>query len=1102
MQLEHLCDAVLDEDLREILGRLPLELSELYSELYDKMLARKGPASTAIIRNSLRWLLSSRSPLKSLEFRKAISGNTNICLDDISNDQILDLLHNFLVLDRELDVFRFAHLSVVEYLEGSRPEYSRNACHALAAEICLIEMIQSSRCTDVGRLFRRLKLDVRNTASETPKSYVEGLHKYALKMWASHSEWAGEEQRTLDSRFKELFCFFLLDDCGEQSPLNAWVRSRLRKRVESVASKTLRDLVRNHSTSLARSYFLACAHGFCEIVRMSLTDSHFMDGMRRIGLRLAAQHDQERVWKLLLGSDEIETALMEKMVKRLSPKSLTWLLKASPKTKITNRILVAANRTNGEIMTLLLDHCKDLTVTEEIIASASWVADASALEVLLSRAKDCEITAKALSRAARWGDTAVVKLLLRVGSHRCINSEVLAQAARSGDEATLRLLLDSAEETDINEETMEQAVTLCFSYNGETVRILLEYGGKVTQCVILRAAESARLPVLETLFDSGGKLNEQVLRKAAGNFHDGPNIVKALIVRIGSTSMLVDAFGKMMVMAAGNIWHGPDVMRILLHQSRGKGIKIVEEVLLGLNGTSGNRILALLLEDGRDIEITEKALQRILRCFEFDETIDTLLQRAYAIGTTQGILIAASRSDMHGDEMLSLLLSRPNPPPLTQDITKSVVANHTFGLEMIKLLEKYYGKVEISDEVMRECAAHGSLEAMEYIVTQQKDINISQEIFECCIRTGSWEVAQYILRRKGDIKVTQDHIDLAAGNPQADHYMLRFLSQELPAGRFTNETLKQALLGDCSALWYDAGTLKLLIRKGSITRLPADILMIALCNLRSLLEMVPEFEISEDLLEAAAMEKEQYDGNEGIKLLMNRNTHVQLTERILIATAANLSLDEMTLNTIVSSRGAIESITEEVQTTAALCGNLRFFKAISQVGEIAPTEVNWEEVARLRVAVKKGDHATVSRLLQTTGIEIDRLDLSGRTLLSTAAEFGHDEVAKLLLDAKADPNAKDSMGSAQEEKPPFGDEWKRIMASSQERTPLFWAVCEGHYETVEILADAGGNVNVVDSNGLSPLDFVRKWHCPRMEELLKRKASEGAVGKQGDNEGT
>ncbi|KAL8713090.1 MAG: hypothetical protein Q9225_006836 [Loekoesia sp. 1 TL-2023] len=205
MQLQYLCGAVLDEDLREMLGKLPLELSDLYSEIHDRMLANQGSAGTAIIQNSIKWLLSSQIRLNSSEFRRAISMNINISLDGLSNEQILELLHNFVILDRDLDVFRFAHLSVAEYLQESRLEYKEELCNALAAEICLIEMIGTSSCAHVGNFFHHSDLDARHPASTTREPYSEELSFYALRMWASHSAWGGEEQRTVDGRFKEVF---------------------------------------------------------------------------------------------------------------------------------------------------------------------------------------------------------------------------------------------------------------------------------------------------------------------------------------------------------------------------------------------------------------------------------------------------------------------------------------------------------------------------------------------------------------------------------------------------------------------------------------------------------------------------------------------------------------------------------------------------------------------------------------------------------------------------------------------------------------------------------------------------------------------------------
>lgn len=1033
MQLEHLCEAVLDEDLQEMLGRLPLEISELYSQIYEKMLARRSSTSIAIIQNSLKWLLSSRIPLKSSDFREAISMNINISLERLSNDHILDLLNNFLVLDRDLDVFRFAHLSVAEYLAESRPEYNDSLCKALAAEICLVKLIESSRCPDVGKFFHRLGLHVRGTASNAPESYVEGLHRYALKMWAWHSKCAGEEQRTRDGRFKDVFHFFLFDDCGDTSPLSTCVRNEVVWR----GSRPIGELIMNHSASLARSYFLACAHGFCDILRISLTGSELTDDMRRTGLRLAVLHKQEGVVKLLVDVDEIEEDLMDAMVRHLSLEALTWLLESCPKTKITKEVLVAANSRDGKIMALLLDHGKDLMITKEIIESASGAAESSTLEVLLGRAGDGEITEIALSRAVIWRDFAVVNLLLESGGHSCITSHVLGQAAYSGKENTLRLLLDQMERIDITEEVIESAAQCSIPSGAGTMRMLLENGGKMTQQAVLEAARAGRQPVLEVLLDLGGKLSEQVLRNAAQNLNHGRAVLEALIERISSKSILVDAFTKMMVMAAENPWSGPDVVECLLGQESCKGIKIVEEVLLKANTISGNKILPLLLEDGRDIEITEKALESILEHLDFDETIQVLLQRGHAIGTTQGMLAAAAKNIRHGDELLRLLLSRPNMPPVTEETIKSVVANEVFGMEMIALLEKHYGKLYITDEVLKECAAHGSLATFEYIVAHSKTTNISQEMFECCTWTGNWKVRQYILRQGKNIRITQDCIDAAGGNAKDGNHMIRVLLQEQIDGRITDETLKQAMQ-------YNTSAERFLLQRGRITCLSADVLMAALhipsyydFGIQFLLGSVLKVEISETLLEAAAK-----DDSENFGLLLSRNTQVPLTERVLKAAAANLWLDESTLNVLLSSKGAVESITEEVQTTAAVCGNLSFFNAMSRVESRVPTEVEWGEIARLRVAVRNGDHETVSRLLQALSIDIDMLDLSGRTILSIAAEKGHYQVVKLLLEAKADPNSKASVGS------------------SQERTPLFWAVCEGHHDVVEILMDAGAEVNV------------------------------------------
>lgn len=299
------------------------------------------------------------------------------------------------------------------------------------------------------------------------------------------------------------------------------------------------------------------------------------------------------------------------------------------------------------------------------------------------------------------------------------------------------------------------------------------------------------------------------------------------------------------------------------------------------------------------------------------------------------MLAAAAKNSGHGDEMLGLLLSRPNKLPATANLIKSVIVHKHFGREMMGLLEKHYGSLDITDDVVNECAAHGRLPTIKYLQSYSKATSFSQETFERCTRTGNWDVAQYILRQNNDIRITQACIDAAAGNINDVNHIVHFLLREWDDGRVTAETLKQAMHADRYAVRSHPKPVKTLLQRSGITCLSADILMKVLPGLSPWLDTGLDLEISETLFVAAAKSSNMGVADESLRLLLSRNTHIQITEHILKAAAANLSLTETTLNALLSLRGAIGSITEEVQTSAALCGNLRFFKAMSHAEGIA-----------------------------------------------------------------------------------------------------------------------------------------------------------------------
>ena len=134
MQLQYLRGLKLRSLVKKRLGTLPADLRDLYEDVYTQKMSLCAEEGL-ITRTAFRLLLCAQEPLPTGDFITALSA-ANQENSDISRDDLLDLCFNFLSLDVELDVFRFAHLSVREYLESkSECEPSRN--HALMAECCV-----------------------------------------------------------------------------------------------------------------------------------------------------------------------------------------------------------------------------------------------------------------------------------------------------------------------------------------------------------------------------------------------------------------------------------------------------------------------------------------------------------------------------------------------------------------------------------------------------------------------------------------------------------------------------------------------------------------------------------------------------------------------------------------------------------------------------------------------------------------------------------------------------------------------------------------------------------------------------------------------------
>ena len=283
MQLEFLSSLKLPSLVKERLGKLPPNLQKVYDENYSQKLVSYQEEEREIVKNAFRFLLCAEKRLSTGGFLKALS-----VLDPenppLSPNSLLDLCFNFLDVDTQLDVFRFAHLSVREYLE-SKSDYGWTGNHALAAECC-VRLLSSDEVVKRGGSVRHIATDeIIDPTFWDPTSWEDStfwkntalrltdFHEYACIHWSFHLARSGDLRLT--SPLKDTSYTFMMDH--QQATSDAyWVWSRDASwcchHMSDSEYNGLRDELRwAISAHVAADYlFAACVWGFEDILQIRI----------------------------------------------------------------------------------------------------------------------------------------------------------------------------------------------------------------------------------------------------------------------------------------------------------------------------------------------------------------------------------------------------------------------------------------------------------------------------------------------------------------------------------------------------------------------------------------------------------------------------------------------------------------------------------------------------------------------------------------------------------------------------------------------------------------------------------------------------------------
>ena len=499
--------------------KLPMDsLKQLYDEAFRKVFTAE-PFARSIAIKSFSFLLCMQETLSPTAFLAAIAGTDPKYQAQLELPELLTICFNMLVLDSKLNVVRFAHVSVQEFLE-TQSDLATHHTHRLAAMSCLNTCMHGSPVgPEIGLL------------------PTENFYHYSALYWAEHYKAAAITDRN-DNLF-QMLRDFVYDDNETSLSFIDWLDDA-QEYSKALANhhplkKSLSAVISPDHTPL----FTACVFGLASLLDDITQANNFDWNQKNIlgqtGLYLASAIGHEQIASLFVDHGADVNASGGRHGRPLQAACFAGhagvvqlLLNHGADPKLSGRFDNALQASllgdKEEVALLVLGNGFRIAIQNDYDMILRQAAQAGHTKVVRLLQKNYASSfgdsgsaqCKAIEAAIVKGRLGVLKRLLwkSPDSEQYLPSDAVSIAALGGHDHIVLLLLEKG--LDIERQGPFGTPLRAASLMGHesTIRILLDRGAKVGACGYLgdalqAAAMKGHVLITKLLLQEGADPNNR-----------------------------------------------------------------------------------------------------------------------------------------------------------------------------------------------------------------------------------------------------------------------------------------------------------------------------------------------------------------------------------------------------------------------------------------------------------------------------------------------------------------------------------------------------------------------------------------------------------------